>query len=172
VYELSFDHRAQVNPAVRASQRFFSSDHGAALNAWLAPLKATTEQILTDNRHGDYPRWLAALGDLPDIEASRIELDRDAIAVAGRSSAQSPQLRDALMRLCPWRKGPFNLFDCHIDSEWACNLKWQRLLPHLHPLSGRRVLDLGCGNGYYCLRLLGAGAASVCCITAASRCST
>ena len=33
--------------------------------------------------------------------------------------------------------------------------------PHLDSLSGRRVLDVGCGNGYYGWRMLEAGATAV-----------
>ena len=32
--------------------------------------------------------------------------------------------------------------------------------PHVD-IAGKRVLDVGCGNGYYARRLLGAGAAAV-----------
>ncbi len=60
----------------------------------------------------------------------------------------------------PWRKGPFQLFDVFIDTEWRSNLKWSRLAPHLN-LEDRDVLDVGCGNGYYGWRMLEAGARSV-----------
>lgn len=53
----------------------------------------------------------------------------------------------------PWRKGPFYLNDTFIDSEWRSDLKWARILPHLPDLSGAKILDLGCGNGYYLLEL-------------------
>ena len=33
-----------------------------------------------------------------------------------------------------------------------------RLLPHIQPLKGRRVLDVGCGNGYYLWQMREAGA--------------
>ncbi len=36
-----------------------------------------------------------------------------------------------------------------------------RLEPALESLAGKRVLDVGCGNGYHCWRMLGAGAAEV-----------
>ena len=63
--------------------------------------------------------------------------------------------------LHPWRKGPFELFDVHIDTEWRSDWKWDRLQPHIDPLAGRRVLDVGCGSGYHCWRMAGDGAAEV-----------
>jgi tRNA (mo5U34)-methyltransferase len=50
------------------------------------------------------------------------------------------------------------LFGIHIDTEWRSDWKWDRLSDHLTPLAGRRVLDIGCGSGYYCWRMRGAGA--------------
>jgi tRNA (mo5U34)-methyltransferase len=41
----------------------------------------------------------------------------------------------------------------------ALGLKWSRVA-HLD-LKGKRILDVGCGNGYYMWRMLGAGADSV-----------
>jgi tRNA (mo5U34)-methyltransferase len=63
-----------------------------------------------------------------------------------------------LRQLAPWRKGPFTLYGIHIDSEWRSDWKWQRLLPHITHLKGRLVLDVGCANGYYLWRMVGAGA--------------
>ena len=72
--------------------------------------------------------------------------------------AGNPQgLRDVLMCLHPWRKGPLRLGGVLIDSEWRSDWKWRRVSPHVD-LDGRRVLDVGCGNGYYGLRMLAAGA--------------
>ena len=63
--------------------------------------------------------------------------------------------------MLPWRKGPFNLFGLEIDAEWRSDMKWRRLQDRIAPLSGRTVLDVGCGNGYYGWRMLGAGAKRV-----------
>jgi tRNA (mo5U34)-methyltransferase len=62
------------------------------------------------------------------------------------------------MQLHPWRKGPFSIHGVTIDAEWRSDLKWQRISRVMTPLRGRRVLDVGCGNGYYAWRMLGAGA--------------
>ena len=74
--------------------------------------------------------------------------------------AERRQLESALHGLEPWRKGPFNLFGVAIDAEWRSDMKWARIAPHID-LSGCRVLDAGCGNGYYGWRMLAAGAKSV-----------
>lgn len=50
--------------------------------------------------------------------------------------------------LKPWRKGPFYLFDLHIDSEWQSFMKWQ-LLESKVSLKGKKIADVGCNNGYY-----------------------
>ena len=67
-------------------------------------------------------------------------------------------LEQSLRALQPWRKGPFCVFGIDIDTEWRSDWKWQRLLPHISSLHNRRVLDVGCGNGYHCWRMLGEGA--------------
>ncbi|WP_334084405.1 tRNA 5-methoxyuridine(34)/uridine 5-oxyacetic acid(34) synthase CmoB [Helicobacter typhlonius] len=63
------------------------------------------------------------------------------------------RIYDLALQLKPWRKGPFFLFDTHIDSEWQSVIKWQILKPHCH-LGGKRVADVGCNNGYYMFEML------------------
>ncbi len=114
--------------------------------------------------HGDCPDWLDAIGQLPEITPTSICLDSDEVCI-GRatdcSTSQRAVIRQQLKRLLPWRKGPFNLFGLKIDAEWRSNTKWRRLQDKISPLTGRTVLDVGCGNGYYGWRMLGAGAKRV-----------
>jgi len=119
------------------------------------------ERRLNPQRHGDLPKWLDLLVRLPDAAPSKIEINKATITVGSRSDisdAQSALLHETLMALAPWRKGPFNLFGTQIDAEWRSDWKWDRVIPHVSDLNQRRVLDVGCGTGYHCWRMLGCGA--------------
>ena len=137
---------------------------GGALDRWAARLDEQLAAGLCRERHGDLPRWLQALDDLPPIEADAIHLDQPRVGASCTQpldAAVTAELETALRVLHPWRKGPFDLFGMHIDTEWRSDWKWDRLHPALDPLPGRRVLDVGCGSGYHCWRMLGDGAAEV-----------
>ena len=115
---------------------------------------------LYETGHGDLPRWQAAVAAIPPLQAEHQELATQLRLDGHCDSGQYQQLYQALQGLIPWRKGPFHLFGIHLDSEWRSDWKWQRIAPHLD-LHGKRILDVGCGNGYYMWRMLGAGAKSV-----------
>ena len=112
-------------------------------------------------RHGDLPKWLDILSQLPDVSPSEINLRSDTIILGSASDLneqQSKQLKETLLALAPWRKGPYQLFDTFIDTEWRSDWKWQRVSPHISDVKGRKILDVGCGTGYHCWRMLGDGA--------------
>ncbi|WP_193164465.1 tRNA 5-methoxyuridine(34)/uridine 5-oxyacetic acid(34) synthase CmoB [Microbulbifer hainanensis] len=137
--------------------------HIPALRPWLAELPAQVAEGISPHRWGDLPDWRAALEALPDLPPSHVELvDRVAAGTAGDATPdQLAELENQLRKLHPWRKGPWELFDLFIDTEWRSDWKWERVLPHLEPLHNRLVLDVGCGNGYHCWRQFGAGARRV-----------
>lgn len=122
---------------------------------WLARLCRLAAGRLRHHPHGDLPRWRAALQALPQV-SQRAEPGQ-ATPELGSRADEPESLRETLMRLRPWRKGPLRLGGVDIDSEWRSDWKWARIAPHID-LSGCSVLDVGCGNGYYGLRMLGAGA--------------
>ncbi|MEL7298276.1 MAG: tRNA 5-methoxyuridine(34)/uridine 5-oxyacetic acid(34) synthase CmoB [Pseudomonadota bacterium] len=123
--------------------------------------RAVFKALIADSsiyKHGDLPHWIEALQRLPDDRAATLDTTETAVRV---NRDLTPVAIDALRALMPWRKGPFLFGDTLIDSEWRCDLKWQRVAPHIAPLHGRRVLDVGGGNGYYAWRMRAAGAAAV-----------
>jgi tRNA (mo5U34)-methyltransferase len=134
------------------------------LDRWAQVLEQQIDNGLSQERHGDLQRWLQALQDLPTLPVESIHLDTSRVGANSALPLDEPmsaRLRDALQRLHPWRKGPFELFDIHIDTEWRSDWKWDRLREDIDPLKGRRVLDVGCGSGYHCWRMLGDGAEEV-----------
>jgi len=120
----------------------------------------TSAKFIASLNHGDLPRWFDTLDKLPALSPSSVDL-RSQVKVGSRADGDDSDqdaLLSCLQSFIPWRKGPFTLFDITIDAEWRSNLKWDRLLSSIQPLAGRRVLDVGCGNGYHCLRATGEGA--------------
>jgi len=128
----------------------------AGLSAWAEALPTALAAL---RPHGDWPQWQAALEAMPALSSDVLCLDAGTIQVGEAADGGAQEiLRDALMTLHPWRKGPWRLHGVFIDTEWRSDWKWERLAPYIAPLAGRRVLDVGCGNGYHCWRMLGAGA--------------
>lgn len=112
---------------------------------------------------GEQDQWDQALKRLPQPSPASIKSDITADTLSLTSTEaltaeQNTQLLKALKTLHPWRKGPFQIFDYFIDTEWRSDWKWQRIAPHMSDLTGRTVLDIGCGSGYHCWRMRGAGA--------------
>ena len=121
------------------------------LKAWAAELEAASADWLVG--HGDYQRWSAALAALPELRVKACDYSAAAVTVEAECD-DTAALEAALKGLMPWRKGPYRIADVYIDCEWRSDYKWQRVLPGLSPLAGRRILDIGCGNGYHCWRML------------------
>ncbi len=101
---------------------------GTEVPEWRPFLEQISARFSAEH-HGDYTVWAEAIGQLPE----------------------------QLIALHPWRKGPWQFGDIHVDTEWRSDWKWQRVAPHLD-LTGHRVLDVGSGNGYFGWRMLEAGA--------------
>ncbi len=109
------------------------------LGAWEESVLPIVRNRLRDGAHGNLARWREVLAELPEAK----------------------HLRELLLVLAPWRKGPFELRDIRIDAEWRSDMKWRRLADRIEPLDERLVLDVGAGNGWYALRMRDAGARGV-----------
>ncbi len=112
--------------------------------------------------HGKLDSWFSTLDRLPEIQPIESQFG-DSIEIGATvdlPSEFSDTLNHAIESLKPWRKGPLSLFGCGIDAEWRSNLKWDRFSACVQ-WDAKRVLDIGCGNGYFGFRALDAGAKSV-----------
>ena len=139
---------------------FFGYLNSTALKDVAGLFADRNDAALRELSHGDFDKWSAAIESMPNVKPSRLDFNADAVIVGDLTDmddAQRAVLRQKLMQLHPWRKGPFGLFGIHIDTEWRSDLKWARLVDHLD-LKDKLILDVGCGNGYYLFRMLGAGA--------------
>ena len=125
----------------------------AGFNHWVDDLKNLQKTWFSQDHHGDFERWSEALRLLPLIENSRVSYSEPAITVEGECQ-DIERLHLALQRLKPWRKGPYQIGPVFIDSEWHSDFKWNRVVPHLSDMKNKRILDVGCGNGYHAWRML------------------
>ncbi len=133
------------------------------LHTWAENLPQQIADGLCEKRYGDLPQWKSALAQLPHLaSSSNTFLEKVEIgAIEDCDEETRAKLRQTLEALIPWRKGPYWIHGVQIDTEWRSDWKWDRVIPHLAPLKDRLILDVGCGNGYHCWRMLGEGAQRV-----------
>lgn len=126
--------------------------HGTALEIHADKLKQITEHVIDNINQGDLTRWLEAYDSLPDAQNTEWQQGEAAVTVSS-VDLNTRQVKTSLQGLIPWRKGPFQVGDVYVDSEWRSDFKWQRLQKCLPELKNRTVLDVGCGNGYYMFKM-------------------
>jgi tRNA (mo5U34)-methyltransferase len=134
---------------------FYEQLKGTELEPWIELLPERIAHGLRYERHGKLPEWEKTLAQLPIVDSQSVELKTE-VRVEGEPI---DGLEDLLKQFHPWRKGPYHIHGIHIDTEWRSDWKWDRIRPHIQSLEGRTVLDVGCGNGYHCWRMVGEGAA-------------
>lgn len=138
---------------------------------WLKQLPTWLGAIKDKNRYAHAPYYQSLIERLPNVENVKIDLNATynelgcIDAEFDWTEAEYKQTLALLKKLMPWRKGGFLLGkddkQIHIDTEWRSDWKWDRVLPHISPLKGKRVLDVGGGSGYHGWRMAGEGASSV-----------
>ena len=95
-----------------------------------------------------------AIKNLKDVDDVIIKLgDRVEVQIPLLSAEDEKQIKDTALLMKPWRKGPFEINNLFIDSEWQSQIKYNLLEPHFD-LKDKVVGDIGCNNGYYLFRML------------------
>ncbi|GGD64345.1 tRNA U34 carboxymethyltransferase [Lacimicrobium alkaliphilum] len=141
---------------MQAFQQFYQQIAGSNLSHWLEVLPAQLADWQRQHKK-DLQKWQKLLDKLPAIETDELDL-KESVTIGATNSIDEytrRQITGLLMQFKPWRKGPFHLHGIHLDTEWRSDWKWDRVRPHLSPLAGRKVLDVGCGSGYHLWRMLG-----------------
>ena len=139
---------------------FFTQTKATFLGDFHPHLQKMLEEHFHQNHHGRTQEWDKALSQLPQIDIANPLFDQDRIFFTKPHTLDiNPlALKKTLLSFKPWRKGPWHYLGIEIQTEWRSDWKWQRIKPHIKPLAGRNVLDIGCGNGYFLYRMIGAGA--------------
>jgi tRNA (mo5U34)-methyltransferase len=145
-------------------QLLYQALRSAKADGWADCLPQQLSAAFDHSRHGHLATWQQLIKNLPEFSTTQRNLTTDAVQIGSAidlSEVARATLETQLKSLHPWRKGPYQLFDINIDAEWRSDWKWRRVEPHISPIKHRLVLDVGCGNGYYGWRMLGAGAKCV-----------
>jgi tRNA (mo5U34)-methyltransferase len=114
------------------------------------------KRAFLDQPRGNFFKFKKVFESIPEFLPSSIDLESRVVTIGDKSDLTPEEfllLKDRLEQLCPWRKGPFNLFGIEIDSEWQSWMKWERLKNHIGDLNARRILDIGSSNGYYMFKM-------------------
>ena len=134
-------------------RRIEATGHPALLQ-WSEQLREACDQRLVSNRDALFESWKAVLDRLPAVGQGSLDAQGDVIRVVGD---QTTSLRADLLRLNPWRIGPYQICGVDVDTEWRSNMKWDRFASKVY-FDNAKVLDVGCNNGYFGFKALAAGA--------------
>ena len=151
-----------VDPILQSHyDSFWPALNDARFDEWKTQLPSVLNEALDPEGNGNLERWIKALKEIqafPPAGKDSIDLNASAITVEYQTPLDENaknSLVTSLKALHPWRKGPFKIDQIEIDTEWHSDWKWDRVRPHLKPLEGKRVLDIGCGSGYHLWRMAG-----------------
>lgn len=138
-------------------EKFYKHMVRCDLGKWNEKFEIIIEKAI-NRPDGNLENWFKALSELPTIETQEGIFIKNNACVTALSQAEVPsetlsQLKSALLKLSPWRKGPFNICNIEIDAEWRADIKWNHVAKGISTLENKIVLDLGCGGGYYMFRM-------------------
>ena len=117
----------------------------------LNTLRQERKKWLTWKNIAPLQEAIKALKTYEDVEV-RLG-DRVEAHIPDLSPEDAQQIKETALLMKPWRKGPFQINDLFIDSEWQSQIKYNLLEPHFD-LKDKIVGDIGCNNGYYLFRML------------------
>lgn len=130
------------------------------LSHWLETVPSQLASWHRELRNSKFAGWQRVLNKLPELSSTDTDFS-EFVRIGSDTSIDAgmrAKLEGLLSQFHPWRKGPYHVHGLHINTEWRSDWKWDRVKPHLAPLAGKTILDVGCGNGYHMWRMKGEGA--------------
>jgi tRNA (mo5U34)-methyltransferase len=152
-------------------QRVNATGH-PGLNHWMIQLQRQCQQRFDGDDDAQWADYKSVLCRLPVAEGGFLDATGDVVKVVGDfvgrdllaggagggNSDECPEtVRALLLKLLPWRVGPWRFAGVDVDAEWRSYLKWKRIASEIY-FDGAKVLDVGCNNGYFGFKALDAGA--------------
>ncbi len=134
------------------------------LAPWLKVLPSQIERFMESGEGKIFQDWTRRFRRFKGRTTSEANLSSNTVTFGHSeniSEGEKVGIEKLLQEFMPWRKGPYEIFNVPVPTEWESWMKWDRLHPHITPLKGRTVLDVGAGNGYHMWRMLGDGAKEV-----------
>ncbi len=124
-------------------EKHCQSTHLSSICAQLVDLSTLAFGV----NNGNIPKWEGAIIDIERNELGNVSFKHPYISID--TNIKPDEMMLSLKKLMPWRKGPYQIGDLNLDSEWRGDMKWDRLKKSIKPLQGKTVLDVGSGNGYF-----------------------
>lgn len=118
------------------------------LQEWHNSVLPLIQKNIAEN--GNSAKYIAALEKLPEIKCN-ISTENGKIVISSQTPTNRNEILNVLREFMPWRKGPWKILGVNIDTEWRSDFKWERIAKHFD-FNNKKILDIGCGNGYYAYR--------------------
>lgn len=135
-----------------ANKYYFSENE---ISYYTSLLEKKEKELTSDNTKGK--ELYGIISRFTELKAGTCDFSGSVVKIGNSRELDDnfrKELESGLMELWPWRKGPFEVFGIHIDTEWRSDLKWDRVKNEISPLYRRHVLDIGSSSGYYMFRML------------------
>ena len=132
-----------------------ASEAASSLTNYNDLLTKTKESLNINNANTS--KWQNIFTKINLLNSGTLAYKEPFITITGAKNDKKI-LQQYFTKLTPWRKGPYMIDDMVIDSEWRCDMKWQRLIPHIAKLDYKLVLDVGCSNGFFSYNMALSGA--------------